>query len=214
MQTFEQAVLAARERIGSGPPVVRSVGGVVIPYYGQELIETRQLPDGSQIDFHLLRRTLGLWIVTAAFDVYGNLIVVLQYKYGVNEVTIQLSPGGVQPPKGVELTQDVILGLAAEGFRQETGYGAGQWRYMRGLNVDDNKVRKADGSGPLTAHLVMATDLRLLAAPQPRSTDFYEVLVVPPREFRALVESPYLTEISAAACLYEALARRGMMFWK
>jgi hypothetical protein len=73
VHSFEKAVLAARDRIGSGPPVVRTEPGAMIPYFGKELVEYR-LIDGQDVAFHLVRRTLGLWVVTAAFDTEGNLI--------------------------------------------------------------------------------------------------------------------------------------------
>ena len=209
---FEAVVRRLQEAIGSGPRVIRTHEGAEIPWYGTELVEIREI-DGEEHDFHLIKRNLGLWIVTAAFDVEGNLIVVTQLKYGVNEVTVQLSPGGVKFPPQAVPTQAQVIQLAQEGFTQETGYAGGSWTYLNRLNVDDNKQRDITGKHGLWAHLLMATDVVEVSAPRPKSTEFHEVVKIPPRDFQGLMKSPYFREVSAVSCLYEAFLRLGIINW-
>ena len=214
MIEFDSALRRLRARIGNGPEVVGTEEGATIPYFGTELVEYRDLGGGKPpADFHLIRRNLGLWVVTAAFDRDGNLIIVAQFKYGVNEVTIQLSPGGAGKPKVPNPTLEDIIAQAREKFTEETGYGNGNWGYLGGVNIDDNKMRDASGTGPLVAHMLIASDVEKIAEPEPKDTEFYEVLNVPPSDFQALLDSPYLVEVSARVCLLEAFRRRGELAW-
>jgi hypothetical protein len=209
---FERVVHRLQETIGSGPPVLRSYDGVEIPWLGTELVEWREI-DGKEVDFHLLKRSLGLWIVTAAFDTEGNLIVVTQLKYGVNEVTVQFSPGGVKYPPQQVPTESQLIQLGQEGFTQETGYGKGDWTYLGSVAIDDNKLRDITGQHGLSAHLLMAVDVVKQGTPQPKSTDFYEVVKIPPQDFPQLLASPFFRETSAVACLHKALLHRGIISW-
>jgi hypothetical protein len=138
---------------------------------------------------------------------------VLQLKYGVNEVSIQLSPGGAGKMDNPHPSQDEIIARAASVFAQETGYTGGEWSPLGSINIDDNKYRGPSGEGPLRAHLLMATDVVRTGRPQPRSTDFYEVVTIPPSEFPALLRSPYLAEASAVACLLRAFVALGRLQW-
>jgi hypothetical protein len=207
--SFERAVLNARREIGPGPPVTEEREGATIPYLGTERIFTLDLGGGEQTDFHLLQRTLGLWAVTAAFDDRGHLVAVLQLKQAAGEVTVQLSPGGAGKMEGRPTTSDII-NRAEEVFSQETGYGEGDWCYLGDAYIDDNKMLGPDG-GPLRAHLLMATRVRQISEPQPRSTDFYRVVTIPPEEFGPLLRSPYLKEVSAKLCLQTAFMELGIL---
>ena len=155
-------------------------------------------------------RTLGLWAVTVAFTIEGKLLILLQFKYGVGEVTIQLPPGGAGKTDHI-LTEQEIIDQSRAVFTDETGFGKGVWRLLRRVNVDDNKYRNEYDDGPLQAHLLWAEGVEKVEEPKPRSTDLYELIEVDPSEFQELLDSEFLVEISARLCVFEAFLAKGIL---
>ena len=209
---FDRLIEDALKDVPPIPPVIRHEPGAKIPFYGVEEVEIIEDADGKEVDFHMVVRNLGMWVVTAAFDLAGNLITNLQLKRGVNQYTIQLAPGGVKLTDDNLGPEEVIM-AAQPTFIQETGYAGGSWKYLGYVNVDDNKVRNAANTHGLRAHLVLATGLKRVAAPQPKSTEFYRLQLISRDQFPALMQSRFLTETSAVTCLYKAFAELGMLSW-
>lgn len=207
MGNLTDRVEQMRERVGNGPVILTEVPMSEIPYFGTVV---RQVREGMENPFYLIDRTLGTWVVTAAFRHDGCLLIQPQFKNGVSEVTIELPPGGCGQP--VEDDPQLVIAQAADVFTRETGYAYYRSRveYMGWINVDDQKMRVTlpDGTHrPLKAHLLFAPDIIQVGDPKPKPTEFYEHIWVRPDEFGELIDSPYLVEASARACLEMAFRR-------
>ncbi len=206
---WSKVVPRMREEIGRPPINSRERTGVQIPYFGEELVEYRQMPDGSVADMHQVVRTQGTWAVAAAFDPKGSLILVAQYKFGRDDYSLQMSPGGAGRECPPHATDEELIAHARRMFRRETGMDSENWEVLLRAPVDDNKFRASDGIGSFDAHMLLALDVVEVEETEHLPTDIIKIVRVPADELWMLMEDPYFDEISARLCLYEAMRHQG-----
>ena len=81
-----------------------------------------RLPNGVELDeYHVLEYPHWTCVVCKTED--GEMVMVEQYRYGIDEVTLELPGGALEPD------EDLLEGAKRE-LLEETGYASGEWTYL------------------------------------------------------------------------------------
>ena len=146
---------------------------------------------GVAHDFHVLG--MADWLMVVALDREGRLVLVKQYRHGSRETGLEL-PGGLH-----QAGEDRERGAARE-LLEETGYGGGAWRLLGGLRPQPALLANR-------AWIYLASDLELLAEPEPDAGEDIEVQLLWPDEVRECIAAGRLDNAMSVAAL--ALAQLG-----
>lgn len=81
-----------------------------------------RLPHGVEMEeYHVLEYPD--WTCIVAITEAGDLVMVEQYRYGIDEVTLELPGGAIQP-------DEPAAEAARRELQEETGYGGGEWSFV------------------------------------------------------------------------------------
>lgn len=127
------------------------------------------------------------WVNVVAVDTSGRLVMVEQYRFGIEAVTLE-TPGGM-----VDDGEDHGTAARRE-LLEETGYGDGQWTYMGA--VEPNPAIH----GHLCHHW-LAVDVRPVAAATPGAGEDVAILLMEPDALAQAIEDGHLRHALALSAL-------------
>lgn len=150
-------------------------------------VERLELPTGAVIDeFHRLE-TLP-WAAVVAVDTEGRLVMVDQYRRGLDGVSLEL-------PAGVLDAGESGLEAARRELLEETGYEATEWIALSSLSPEPARSTSR-------AHLFVARGARLVEAQRLDPTEDLTVRLVPVAEaLAAAVQGGIAHAVHVAALL-------------
>ncbi len=156
--------------------------------------ETVELPDGTETDFDYL--TEGESAVILPFTTEGEVVVIDEWRHAVKRTNRGLPAGSLEPD------EDHEAGARRE-LREETGYEAGEMRYLGGFEP-------ANGFANAYFHYFVAEECERTGE---QSLDDNETIEVSTTEFETLLEAVRTDELedgrTATALLHYALFERG-----
>ena len=156
--------------------------------------ECVRLADGRLVDdFYSI--AIPEYVVVAAFDDGGNVLMERQYRHGARTTSFALPAGYIDP--GEEAVQ-----AARRELREETGYTATTWELLGRYVVDGNR-----GCG--WANLFLAQGLSFEGPPNGSDLAPIEVTLIPEAEARARLGRGEITELASGAALAIAFLRNG-----
>lgn len=132
-------------------------------------LETVQLPDGTVIDDYL-QVGMASYAVVYAQTANGKVICLYQYKHGPRRASVTLPAGQLEP--GEE-----PLAAARRELREETGYEGDGYQLLGSFTVNGSQ-----GCG--TAHVIRATNCRLMYQPTGGDLEEMELGLKTPQELR------------------------------
>jgi len=115
------------------------------------------------------------WVNIIPFTKEGKLILVRQYRMGSKGVTTEIPGGGVSPGEGV-------LQAASRELREESGYEAGQLRYLATVNPNPALFRNTCGT-------VLALDCTKVGEIEPDPGEDLEVVLMDRAEVREAIRN-------------------------
>ncbi len=150
----------------------------VFQKYGRNIEKVMfRLPNGTETDFYIKKE--GPYLCVLALTMDKKVILAKQFRPGPSEILLELPGGGID--KG-ETPEEAIKRELLE----ETGYKG-----------NAKLVAKAFDCGYATAerYCFVATDCEKIAEPQNSETEITEVVLLPLKEFRELLQSGKMTDI-------------------
>lgn len=136
-----------------------------------------RLPNGVELEeFHVLEYPD--WACVVALTEAGEVVTVEQYRYGIDEVTIELPGGALEPG------EDPAVGALRE-LREESGYEADELRLLGVIAPDPTRHTNF-------AHLYFAPNARLAGAQQLDDSEDLHVRLIPAPELLRLADTGQL----------------------
>ena len=150
-----------------------------------------RLPNGTIIDeFHVLEYPD--WVCTVPITADGHLVMVEQYRHGIQRLCLEFPAGVVEPE------EDVLAGARRE-LLEETGYDAGRYEYVGRCAPEPSRHCNY-------AHIVVALEAGPVSDPKPDVDEVIRVTTWPVSEIRDLVEQgSFLHGVHHAAVLLSHL---------
>jgi len=133
------------------------------------------LPDKKEKTVHFYRLNAPEWINVIALTPEENVLLVEQYRVGVDETTLEI-PGGM-----VDGDEEPIKAAQRE-LLEETGYGSNQW-------VKLGKTSANPAIQTNFTHLYLAKECRKLKEPENEGNEDIKVHTMPLPRFLELVKS-------------------------
>ena len=175
------------------PPVQR-LSSAIIGRHGIFDIVRHEIEgtDGPRVYFTLLMPD---WVSIAAVTTDGNIVLVQQYRHGINEVTLETAGGIVDEGETPELA-------ARRELREETGYASKEFESLGWVHpnpaVQNNRC-----------HLFLARRAETAGAPAPDEDEHIEPLVLPVSDVRKALDEGAVGHALAVVTLERALRRLG-----
>ena len=156
--------------------------------------DTMLHPSTSE-EFRRLILETPAWVNIVALTPERNLILVRQYRFGIEEITLEIPGGGIDPGED--------SGDAAQReLREETGYTSEHWTYLGSSAPNpafhDNLV-----------HHWLAEDARLTHSPKLDSNEDITVEIFTIEEIRAAVKDGEIRHSLGIAALARVIDLRG-----
>jgi ADP-ribose pyrophosphatase len=155
------------------------------------IAEDVELPDGRIVNDYLRIESPDFAAIVPV-NTSNEIGLIRSYKHGVGKVDLQ-------PPAGyLEAGEDPLMTAKRE-LREETGCESAHWHALGSFTVAGNR-----GAGQ--AHLFLATDCKVVSAPDPGDLERQELLWVPIDEVRQRWARGQFHQLAAIAALGLALA--------
>ncbi len=159
--------------------------------------DTCALPDGRVVEpFYVLEYPP--WVNVVAITPQQEVVLVRQYRPGIQQVTLEL-PGGSSNPDDPSMLYAVRREL-----REETGYGGGEFTELGTLWPNPASQNN-------TVHSFLATGVECIADLEPDDSEFLEVVHLPLDEAVELVRNGGLAHALHVATLFLALSHLGQV---
>jgi len=149
-----------------------------------------ELPDGTLIDDYYVREGAGFSVIFALTP-ENEVLLVRQYKYGINRIMLELPAGFID--EGEDPRDAAIRELA-----EETGYVAESVEFVRAFVAEPSNAQ-------MLMHVFIARNARLLLEPQPDATEDIQVERCSIPKLRALVEAGEIEALAQVAAIYYVL---------
>ena len=171
----------------------RLTNRILVDRWWMTLREDRvRLPNGEVLDeYHVAEYPD--WACVLALTVDGQVVLVEQYRYGIDRVTLELPAGAIDPGETPEAA-------ARRELREETGYEADAWVRLGALAVEPGRHTNS-------GHLYVAHGCRVVGAPMLDATEDLQVRLVPVERLAKLVEDEQIVHGIHAAAIFWAQAR-------
>jgi 8-oxo-dGTP pyrophosphatase MutT (NUDIX family) len=158
-------------------------------------LERLALPNGATIDdFHRIETPS--WVAVVAVTEAGELVLVDQYRRGLDAVSRELPAGVIEP-------DEAPLAAARRELLEETGHEAATWTALATLAPEPAR-------STARAHLFVAQGARRVAAQRLDASEDLTVHLVPVAEALAAVEAGQLVHGTHVGALLLA-ERRGLL---
>jgi 8-oxo-dGTP pyrophosphatase MutT (NUDIX family) len=155
-------------------------------------VDAVELPTGAVIDeFHVAEYPD--WALTIPITASGEVVLVEQYRYGVDRVGLEFPAGVVQPGEDP-------LAAASRELREETGFEVEGWRTLGRLAVEPARHTNH-------AHLFVASGASRAAAPDLDDTEDLRVRLVPAGDLPLLIERGEMAHGIHVAAAFWAMQR-------
>ncbi len=155
--------------------------------------DTVELPNGTVVPEYFVRESAG-FVMIFALTTDERVILVRQYRYGSDTLSLELPAGMLEPGEDPET-------CAARELLEETGYEAQRIRPLASYAAE---AVRSDGR----AYIFTATNARKVAEPQPDLTEHLEVEFATLEEFAAMLRDGRIDSLASVATGYRALADR------
>lgn len=144
-----------------------------------------QLPNGERIKDYLLTPARDYAMIVPITDT-GEVVLVRQYKHGVERVVLDFPAGYLESPS------EDSLAAAQRELREETGYTAREWTRLGAYALDTNRSRTS-------AHLFLARGLTRTHAQHLDATENLEFELHPVGAILPLMQSGLMPGIGCPA---------------
>lgn len=152
-------------------------------------MDTCELPSGKPYKAFVLE--FDAWANVVAITKKNEVVLVRQYRHGVQEISLEL-PGGV-----VDAGEDPLEGVRRE-LLEETGYGEGTF-------VEVGRIYPNPAIQQNTLYCYLATDVEWVGEQHLDESEEIEVALVPLDEMIEMVQQGRLRHALNVAVLFRAL---------
>ncbi len=132
-----------------------------------------ELPNGVLIDDFFVVDS-SPWVAVVCRDEQGRIVLVRQYRHGINRETLELPAGGIE-------AGELPLEAARRELREETGYEADAWHSLSSFAQDPARQS-------CVAHFFLATGARQVAEQRLDASENIETVLLPPSELLVAVQ--------------------------
>ncbi|HTU70822.1 MAG TPA: NUDIX hydrolase [Candidatus Baltobacteraceae bacterium] len=153
-----------------------------------------ELPSGAVLPNYYVRESHG-FVMVFALTPAREVVLVRQYRYGIDEVIVELPAGSIAPGEDP-------LCCAQRELTEETGYTAARWELLSAVPAEP--VRSNSRMYGYLAHDAICTHPQELDL-----TESIEPYTVPLAEIRPMLRGGAFGAISCVAVAYAALDRLG-----
>jgi ADP-ribose pyrophosphatase len=149
-----------------------------------------ELPNGTVLDAYYVRESNG-FVIAVALTPEREVVLVRQYRYGVDAVVIELPAGTIDEGEDP-------LDCAKRELAEETGYTAERWEPL--MTVAAEPVRSNS-----VVHCYLAYEARRTVSQKLDPTESIEPFTVSLEELRGMLRRGEFGAMSAVAAAYAAL---------
>ena len=154
--------------------------------------ESLALPDGRTIpDYYVFEYPE--WVNITAIDREGRLVMIDQYRHGLDETSYEIPAGVVEP------SDASLLDAARRELREETGYGGGEWRLLTSISANPATQNNL-------THCFLATGVERLGDQQLDATEDIRVHLFSRSEVLELLRTDRIRQALMAAPLWRYFA--------
>jgi 8-oxo-dGTP pyrophosphatase MutT (NUDIX family) len=154
-----------------------------------------ELPSGVVLPNYYVRESLG-FVMAFALTPAREVVLVRQYRYGIDQVIVELPAGSIDPG-------EAPLACARRELSEETGYTALRWEHL--ATVPAEPVRSNS-----LLHAFLAFDARPTQAQKLDPTEAIEPFTAPLEEIRPMLRANAIGALSCVAVAFAALDRLGV----
>jgi 8-oxo-dGTP pyrophosphatase MutT (NUDIX family) len=162
-----------------------SRAGQALPLFGVRL-DTLEHPRSGQRFERLVLESVD-WVNVVALDTGGRLVMVEQYRFGIEDITLE-TPGGMVDDG------EQHAAAARRELLEETGYGDGEWSYL-------GAVQPNPAIHDHLCHHWLARDVQCIAALAPGAGEDVAVHLLEPDALAAAIDSGRLRHALALSAL-------------
>jgi 8-oxo-dGTP pyrophosphatase MutT (NUDIX family) len=148
-----------------------------------------ELPNGTVAHYHV-RESAG-FVMIFALTPEQKVVLVRQYRYGIDEVVIELPAGSIDPGEDP-------LECAQREFTEETGYTAARWERLSVVPAEPVRSNSY-------LHAFLAFDAVQTHPQQLDATEVIEPFTAPLDELREMLRTDAFGAVSCVAVSYTAL---------
>ncbi|ANU63668.1 NUDIX hydrolase [Muribaculum intestinale] len=156
--------------------------------------DTMRMPDGQIKDeFYVLEYPD--WVNIIAITTDGKMVLVEQYRHGLDDIFMELCAGCVEPGEDP-------LAAAKRELAEETGFGGGEWELSMVLSANPTSMNNLN-------YCYIATGVELIGEQHLDPTEDINVHVLEPDEVKRLLVNDRIKQSLMAAPLWKYFAQRG-----
>lgn len=149
-----------------------------------------ELPSGLVLDAYYVRESNG-FVIAFAITPEGDVVLVRQYRYGIDDVVIELPAGSIDD--GEDPLDCVKRELA-----EETGYTAERWEPLMAIPAEPVRSNSI-------CHFFIAYDARRTQSQHLDPTESIEPFTASLDDVRRMLRTGQIRAVSAVAAAYAAL---------
>lgn len=154
--------------------------------------DTVRLPDGRINDeYYVLEYPT--WVNVIAITTDGKMVMVEQYRHGLDDVFMELCAGTAEPG-------EAPLEAAQRELAEETGYGGGCWELLAVLSANPTSMNNLN-------YCFLATGVERIGSQHLDPTEEIDVHLLEPSEVRQLLVDDRIKQSLMAAPLWKYFAR-------